>query len=254
MMDGRFSQRTFVVTGGASGIGAATARRAHAEGARVVIADQDHEAAAALVLQLGPDRTLHLATDVSQQESVERCIDAALSRFGRIDVLVNSAGIGDRHHTLELPIEKWQKVMRVNVDGVFLMSQTLLRNQPEAAGNISIVNVSSTAGLIGVPQRAAYTVSKHAVVGITRQMALDFARRGVRVNAVCPGLVRTPMTQSYFEDPEHAERMRQSSPLGREAAPEEIAAAILFLASDDASFISGVALPVDAGFTAGKGR
>lgn len=250
----RFTNRTVIVSGGAKGIGAATVRAFHAEGANVVIADSDEEATRRMAEVLGAERILATKVDVSDPAQVHACIEAAQARFGTLDVLVNSAGITDGHPALDLPAERWRRVMGVNAEGVFNMCQAFVLKVRTAQRPAAIVNVSSTAGLIGVPNRPVYTASKHAVVGLTREMAIDFASLGVRVNAVAPGMVLTPMTEKYFESPDDAERLRKSTPLGRVGRPEEIAAVILFLASDDASFVSGAIIPVDGAFTAGKGR
>ena len=248
----RFSNRTFIITGGASGIGEATARRAHAEGAAVVIVDADAEGANRLASELGPERSLAVALDVSDSAQVQACIDAALARFGTLDVLVNSAGIRDTHSLEELPPERWRRVMAVNSEGVFNTAQAFVRRVRAAQRPAAIVNVASTAGIIGIINRPVYVASKHAVVGLTREMAIDLAPYNIRVNVVCPGMIYTPMTASYFEKPEDAERIAHSMPLGRAGRPEEIASVILFLASDDASFVTGAVIPADGGFTAGK--
>lgn len=248
----RFNNRTFIITGGASGIGEATVRRAHAEGAAVVIVDSDATGATRLASELGPERSLAVALDVSDSAQVQACIDAALARFGTLDVLVNSAGIRDTHSLEELPPERWRRVMAVNSEGVFNTAQAFVRKVRAAQRPAAIVNVASTAGIIGIINRPVYVASKHAVVGLTREMAIDLAPHNIRVNVVCPGMIYTPMTASYFEKPEDAERIAHSMPLGRAGKPEEIASVILFLASDDASFVTGAVIPADGGFTAGK--
>jgi meso-butanediol dehydrogenase/(S,S)-butanediol dehydrogenase/diacetyl reductase len=248
----RFSNRTFIITGGASGIGEATVRRAHAEGAAVVIVDADAAGANRLASELGPERSLAVALDVSDSAQVQACIDNALARFGTLDVLVNSAGIRDTHSLEDLPPERWRRVMAVNSEGVFNTSQAFVRKVRAAQRPAAIVNVASTAGIIGILNRPVYVASKHAVVGLTREMAIDLAPHNIRVNVVCPGMIYTPMTASYFEKPEDAQRIAHSMPLGRAGKPEEIASVILFLASDDASFVTGAVIPADGGFTAGK--
>jgi len=250
----RFTNRTIIVTGGAKGIGAATVRLFHADGGSVVIVDSDNEVAAGLVSELGVERAVAMTVDVSDPAQVQSCIEAAQARYGSLDVLVNSAGITDQHTALDLPIERFRRVMAVNAEGLFSMCQAFVRQLKSTKRPGSIVNVASTAGLIGVPNRPVYTASKHAVVGLTREMAMDFASLGIRVNAVAPGMVLTPMTAKYFENPADAERLHKSTPLGRAARAEEIAEVILFLASDAASYVSGAIIPVDGAYTAGKGR
>jgi meso-butanediol dehydrogenase / (S,S)-butanediol dehydrogenase / diacetyl reductase len=250
----RFKGRSVIVTGGASGIGAAAVRAFHAEGASVSIIDADERAANRLSVELGVERTQGIAMDVTDASAVGRALQLAEERFSTPTVLVNSAGISDTHTILDLPTDRWRRVMEVNVTGVFNLSQSFLRKVIQARCAAAIVNVTSTAGLIGIPNRPVYTASKHAVVGLTREMALDFAPHGVRVNAVAPGMVHTAMTESYLADPADAERIARSVPLGRVGLAEEIASVILFLASDEASFVCGAIIPVDGAFTAGKGR
>jgi meso-butanediol dehydrogenase/(S,S)-butanediol dehydrogenase/diacetyl reductase len=250
----RFANRTVIVTGGASGIGAATVRRAHAEGASVVIVDNEGEGAKKLAAELGPERTMAVQLDVADPAQVQACLEAAQARFGSVDVLVNSAGVRDTNTLLELSAERWRRVMAINSEGVFNTSQAFVRLVKAAGRAGAIVNVASTAGIIGIVNRPVYVASKHAVVGLTRQMAVDLGGDKIRVNVVCPGMIYTPMTASYFADPADADRIAHSMPIGRAGRPEEIAAVILFLGSDDASFVTGAVVPADGGFTAGKGH
>lgn len=250
----RFGNRTVIVTGGGNGIGAAAVRQFHAEGASVVIADADASAVYDLSRELGAERTLAAVVDVSDPQKVQWCIDAALSRFQSLDVLVNSAGMVDASGPLELDQQRFRRVMAVNAEGVFLMCQAFVRKVKERQGVASIINVASTAGMHGVANRPVYTASKHAVVGLTRSMAVDFAGLGVRVNAVGPGLVRTAMTEKFFQTGADADRATKLPPLGRFGRPEDIAEVIVFLASDAASYVTGAIIPVDGGFTAGKAQ
>lgn len=250
----RFKGRTAIVTGGASGIGAACVRAFYAEGAIVAIADSDATAATKLIAELGDDDRVYAASlDVTDRSAVDGFISEAAARTGRLDVLVNSAGIREITPVLDLEAAMWHRVIAVNLDGTFHMSQIFARAATAAGRPAVIVNLSSSAGLMGVPNRAAYVAAKHAIVGLTREMAMELGPCGIRVNAVAPGSVRTPLTERYFSDPELVRKLNASHPLGRVADPSEIACAILFLASDDAGFITGVTLPVDGGYTAGKG-
>lgn len=250
----RFDKRVVVVTGGGSGIGAAVVRQFHQEGAAVVIADANPTAAHSLAQELGGERALVTIVDVSDPASVQACMDAALARFHTLDVLVNSAGIVDPSGPLDLDPQRFRRVMAVNTEGVFLMCQAFVRHVKETQGAASVINVASTAGLHGVANRPVYTASKHAVVGLTRAMAIDFAGLGVRVNAVAPGLVRTSMTERFFVAAGDAEREGKLPPLGRFGRPQDIAEVIVFLASDAASYVTGAIIPVDGGFTAGKAQ
>ena len=191
------------------------------------------------------------AVDVTRPESVTAFVDAAATRLGRLDVLLNSAGIREISPVLELSHEQFCKVMDVNVTGTFLCSQAFGRQLVKAGRKGAIVNIASTLGHVAAPRRAAYTASKHAVVGLTKEMAMELGEHGIRVTAVGPGVTRTPLTERYFQDAEMAARIRDIHALGRWGEAREIARAILFLASDDASFVTGTTLYVDGGWTAG---
>jgi NAD(P)-dependent dehydrogenase (short-subunit alcohol dehydrogenase family) len=247
----RFENKVVLVTGGTSGIGFATAQLFAREGARVVIVGRDPDKTTEAARQV-PGRGE--AGDVSIAADCKRIVTGTLDLHARLDVLVNCAGVIFRNRTVEQTSEEeWDATFDVNVKGTFLMSKYALPALREMKG--CIVNVSSYVGLVGFAGTSAYAASKAAILNLTRSMALDHAREGIRVNAVCPGSVDTDMIHTawrQFEDVEQAQKLwAEKHPLGRIASPEEIARAILFLASEEASFITGAALPVDGGITAG---
>jgi meso-butanediol dehydrogenase / (S,S)-butanediol dehydrogenase / diacetyl reductase len=241
--------RVALVTGAASGIGRATARRLHAEGARVVAVDLDTTGLAALA---DLDGVATMAVDVTSPEDNARAVDLARSRFGGLDAACLNAGIAGQGPIDRGSMEDFDRMIDVNVRGVVLgIKACLPALESSPAG--AVVVTGSVSGLFGDPGLWAYNASKGAVVNLVRSVALDIGHTGVRINAVCPGPVRTPMTAA-MEGRSIGDAMRARIPLQRFGEPEEIAAVISFLASPDASFLTGAAVPVDGGVTAGTGQ
>lgn len=249
-----FGGRTTLVTGGAGGIGMAICRTFAKLGGDVVLADRDGTRLDAAVAELQgqfPQRAFHaVAGDIGDKGGPDLIVEAALARAGRIDVLVNNAGVGEPIvRTLDQDIDAWQSVMDINLRGTFLMSRAVGRHVLGRKGFGAIVNIASIAGMMGVPGSNAYAVSKAGVVHLTRTLASEWAGRGLRVNAICPGYIETSLAFDMF-DKVGIERayVERRVPMRRMGRPEEIASAVAFLASDAASYISGVVLPVDGGW------
>jgi NAD(P)-dependent dehydrogenase (short-subunit alcohol dehydrogenase family) len=245
-----------VVTGAANGIGWATAQRWAQEGYRVALLDLGLDAVQARASELGQPH-MGLACDVTCEASVSAAIAAVMAAFGRIDALVNNAGIGDQAGTtVAQNVEAFDRVLAVHLRGTFLMSQAVARVMldatPDASGaRGSMVNLGSIASSIGLPGRNAYSAAKAGIVGMTRAMASEWARDGIRVNAVAPGYVRTALINELERQGAlDAKGIAHRTPLGRMADPAEIAEAIVFLGSSRASYITGAVLPVDGGWTA----
>ncbi len=248
---GRFEGRTALVTGAGSGVGRSTAVRLAMEGAAAacldVALDTAQETAAAINRSGGVARAYR--TDVSDPVSVRKAVTAAAGDLGRPSVLVNSAGIGEFAHAHEMPVERWSRIIAVNLTGPFLMAQAVLPYLLEGGGNI--VNIASAAGLMSQPYSAAYCASKGGLIQLTKALADEYLHRGVRVNAIAPGAIDTPL-QKAFQLPEGADPkaiQKIISPLGN-CQPEEIAALVAFVASDEGRYMTGSIVVIDGGLTA----
>jgi NAD(P)-dependent dehydrogenase (short-subunit alcohol dehydrogenase family) len=245
----RLRDRVTVVTGGASGIGLATARRFATEGARVVVVDVNADAGTAAASEVDGE---FVACDVADEASVAALFDGVVERYGRVDVAFNNAGISppDDDSILVTALDAWERVQRVNLTSVYLCCRHVIPHM-RRQGRGSVVNTASFVALMGAAtSQIAYTASKGGVLALSRELGVQFAREGIRVNALCPGPVATPLLMELFaKDPERAGRRLVHVPMGRFAQPEEIAAAVAFLASDDASFVTASAFVVDGGLT-----
>ena len=245
----RFEGRVAVITGGASGIGLATARRLASEGAKVVIADLTPAVGKAVADEIGG---AFVQTDVTDAEQVENLFESTVDQYGAVDVAFNNAGISPPEDDLieNTELDAWQRVQDINLKSVYLCCKAALRHMvPQQKG--SIINTASFVAVMGsATSQISYTASKGGVLAMSRELGVQFARQGIRVNALCPGPVNTPLLQELFaKDPERAARRLVHVPLGRFAEPEELAAAVAFLASDDASFITASTFLVDGGIS-----
>ena len=253
-MAGRIEGKVAVVTGGCSGIGLATVQRFVEEGARVVIGDIDDERGHALVGQLGgPDLATYVHVDVTSKDEVDALFATAKDSYGSVDIAFNNAGISppDDDSILDTELDAWRRVQEVNLTSVYLCSKAALTHMV-AQGSGSIINTASFVAVMGAAtSQISYSASKGGVLSMTRELGVQFAREGIRVNALCPGPVNTPLLQELFaKDAERAARRLVHVPMGRFGEPHEMANAVLFLASDESSFMTATTFLVDGGIHA----
>ena len=254
---GRLVGKVAVITGAASGIGAAAARLFAAEGARVALGDLAEEEGAALARSLnteaGAQVAIFVRTDVRELQALEALVGAAEQYFGRLDVMFNNAGIGSFGDTVSIGVEDWRHVIEVDLHGVFHGCRAAIPALRRAGGG-AILNTASVSGLGADHGFGAYNAAKAAVINYTRTLALDHAQDGIRCNAICPGLIETPLTQGSLQFEPLARAWCEAIPLKRPGQPAEVARVALFLASDDASYVTGAAIVVDGGLTASNGQ
>jgi NAD(P)-dependent dehydrogenase (short-subunit alcohol dehydrogenase family) len=248
-MSQRFANKIAIVTGAGNGIGLEIATRLGAEGASVVLADKDEAAAASVCEQIIAQggKAAACQVDICEPDRVQAMVRFTRERFGPAHILINNAGIGSQKHFLDTPLELLHKMLETNVVGTFLCAQAAARDMVQLGGG-AIVNFSSHSGFLGSSGRAAYAASKAGIIGMTRVMAVDLAQYNIRVNTVAPGTVATERIKQSHND-ERREAWLRAIPMARYGEPKEMAAAALFLASDDASYITGQTIAVDGGFT-----
>lgn len=248
----RLKDKVAIITGAASGIGKATAKLFAEHGAQVVVADIDEQGGNQTVANIkeNDNEAIFIHTDVTIRELTEQMVEKTLKTYGRLDVLFNNAGIAMRLPVADLSEEDWHRCLDVNLTGVFLCAKAAIPAM-KRNGHGSIINMSSIYGLVGADVRAAYVASKGAVTNLTRGMALDYARDNIRVNCICPGFVETPLVAGVVKNPDEYQKLANKHPMRRLGQPEEIAYGALYLASDESAFVTGIALPIDGGYTAG---
>ncbi|MBE3556322.1 MAG: SDR family oxidoreductase [Firmicutes bacterium] len=252
-MTGTLSEKVAVITGAGSGMGRAASLLFAQEGAKVVAVDYVGETAEETVQRIHSQGggAVAVTADVSHWEDVSRAVETAVQHFGRLDIMINNAGVFDGFKPcLETDEAWWDRIININLKGVFLGCKRAIQQFLAQGGGGIIVNTASVAGLGGMAGGTAYTASKHGVVGLTKQIACEYASQGIRVNAVCPGGIETGMTKDLMADPQTNQVIQQTTPMGRWGKPEEIAQAMLYLASDASGYVTGETLRVDGGWRA----
>lgn len=248
----RLKNKVAIITGGASGIGKATAILFAKHGAKIVVADIDENGANQTVTDIhdAGNEAIYVQTDVTISDNTERMVTETVSTYGKLDILLSSAGIAMRLPVADLPEADWHRCLDVNLTGVYLCAKAAIPEMRRNGGG-SIINLSSIYGLVGADVRAAYVASKGGVTNLTRGMALDYAEENIRINCICPGFVETPLVAGVVKTPQEYRNLADRHPMRRLAQPEEIAYGALYLASDESAFVTGIALPIDGGYTAG---
>ena len=248
----RISEKVAIITGAASGIGRTTAILFAKEGGKVIVADQNGVGGNETVDMIRSDggQAIFERVNVTSATDIQNMVETTINTYGKLNILVNNAGIAIRLPVVDLPEEDWDRNIDVNLKSIYLSSKYAIPRMIENKGG-SIVNIASIYGIVGGRIRAAYTASKGGVVNLTRSMALDYALHKIRVNCVCPGFVNTPLLKNILKTPEEYQALADLHPMGRLGDMQEIAQGILYLASDASSFVTGIALPIDGGYTAG---
>ncbi len=247
----RLENKVALISGGARGMGAVEAKLFAKEGAKVIIGDMLEEEGRQVEAEINETggECVFVPLDVTNEDAWQRAVNEAVSRFGKLDILVNNAGIYRAHDVVETTSAEWDQVMAINAKGVFLGTKYAIPEMRKAGGG-SIVNISSVAGLVGSKETTAYTASKGAVRLLTKSTAIQYASEGIRANSVHPGTIETPMTAGLLADDAHREDRINRTPIGRLGRPEDVAYGALYLASDEASFVTGSELVIDGGRTA----
>ena len=248
----RISEKVAIITGAASGIGRTTAILFAKEGGKVIVADQNGVGGNETVDMIRSDggQAIFERVNVTSATDIQNMVETTINTYGKLNILVNNSGIAIRLPVVDLPEEDWDRNIDVNLKSIYLSSKYAIPRMIENKGG-SIVNIASIYGIVGGRIRAAYTASKGGVVNLTRSMALDYALHKIRVNCVCPGVVNTPLLKNILKTPEEYQALADLHPMGRLGDMLEIAQGILYLASDASSFVTGIALPIDGGYTAG---